>query len=195
MRKLIVNEQMSLDGVVQAPGDPEEDRRGDFSHGGWFLDYWNEELLAPAMEQMPHTEAYLFGRRTFEVFASYWPTAPDNIPFTRSLNETAKYVASSTLQEPLTWERSSVLRGDLVAEVTALKQAGEGNIAVLGSTEVVRTLVRHGLVDELTIMMAPVVLGGGRRLFEDDGVRTNMELVSISTSSTGVVQAVYRPTA
>ncbi|MDQ3964565.1 MAG: dihydrofolate reductase family protein [Actinomycetota bacterium] len=192
MRKLAVIDFLSLDGVMQAPGQPDEDIEGGFKHGGWAIPYHDETLAASVAENMAATDAYLFGRKTYENFAAYWPTAPRDIPFTDHLNNTAKYVVSTTLKDP-DWNNSTVIDGDVVEEVHKLKeQPGEG-IAVLGSGALVQTLIEHDLVDEYFLTIYPLVLGGGKRLFRDDEQLRRLELVNSKTTGTGGVVLTYRP--
>jgi dihydrofolate reductase len=192
MRKLAVIDFLSLDGVMQAPGQPEEDTEGGFMHGGWAVPYHDEGLAESVAEGMASTDAYLFGRKTYEIFAAYWPTAPREIPFTDHLNNTAKYVVSTTLKD-LAWHNSSVIDGDVVAEVRKLKNQSGKNIAVLGSGQLVQTLVENDLVDEFFLTVYPLVLGGGKRLFRDDQQLRRMELVDTNATSTGGVVLTYRP--
>lgn len=167
MRKLTVIDFLSLDGVMQAPGQPEEDTEGGFRHGGWAIPYHDESLVESIAETMAATDAYLFGRKTYENFAAYWPTAPRDIPFTDHLNNTAKYVVSKTLKNP-DWHNSTVIDSDGGEQVRKLKQQPGKNIAVLGSGELVQTLIENDLVDEYFLTVYPFVLGGGKRLFRDD---------------------------
>jgi dihydrofolate reductase len=192
MRKPAVIDFLSLDGVMQAPGQPEEDTEGGFKHGGWAIPYHNEELAESVADSMAATDAYLFGRKTYENFAAYWPTAPREIPFTDHLNNTAKYVVSTTLKNP-GWHNSTVIDGDVVEEVRKLKQQPGKTIAVLGSGELVQTLIENDLVDEYFLTVYPVVLGGGKRLFRDDKQLRRLELVDFKTTSTGGVALTYRP--
>ncbi len=192
MRKLGVIDFLSLDGVIQAPGQPEEDIEGGFQHGGWAIPYHNEEVAASLVDRMSATDAYLFGRKTFENFAAYWPTAPRDIPFTDHLNNTAKYVVSKTLKDPQ-WHNTTVIDGDVANQVIKLKQQPGKNIAVLGSGELVQTLIENDLVDEYFLTVYPVILGGGKRLFRDDGHLRELELVDSRTTSTGGVMVTYRP--
>src|SRR6202043_3806416 len=147
MRMLRVIEFLSLDGVMQAPGSPEEDTEGGFRHGGWQRPYFEDVLGASAAEGMAATDTYLFGRKTYEAMAAYWPTVSDDDPFARSLNSAPKYVASTTLQS-VEWQNSTLITGDVVEGVGKLKERPGRNIAVLGSGELVRTLIEHDLVDE-----------------------------------------------
>jgi dihydrofolate reductase len=188
MSKLIVINNLTLDGVMQGPGRPDEDRRGGFDHGGWAAPYWDEVMAEVMGERMARGGALLLGRRTYEDFAAYWPKQSDN-PFTPVLNERRKYVASRTLQEPLPWENSVLLRGDAVDAVAELDE----EIGLLGSGELVRALLRHGLVDELVLSIHPLVLGSGRRMFADDGTFADLRLVDATTTTTGVLIATYQP--
>ena len=193
MRKLVVNEFVSLDGVMQAPGSPDEDRSGGFEHGGWQMPYFDEVQMNVVSEGMAATGAYLFGRKTYDIFAAYWPHQPAGNPFADTLNGLPKYVVSTTLSEPLGWQNSTLIRGDVAAEVAKLKQQPGKDIAVLGSGELVQTLVRHDLVDEYWLMICPLVLGSGKRLFRDADARTRLRLVDSKTTTTGAVMLTYQP--
>ena len=193
MRKLVVVEMLSLDGVMQGPGGPDEDRSGGFEHGGWAMPYGDEVFLERAGKGMAETDAQLFGRKTYEIMASYWPNAPADDPFAKHLNAVRKYVASSTLSEPLSWENSTLLRGDVATAVAELKQQPGKNISVLGSGDLVQALIANDLVDEFSLMVAPIVLGSGTRLFRRaDDVR-RLELVDAVTTTTGAQLLTYRP--
>jgi|RhiMetdeSRZDD1v2_1073273.scaffolds.fasta_scaffold102399_1 dihydrofolate reductase len=192
MSKLVVAEFLSLDGVMQAPGDADEDREGGFEHGGWQRPYFDDvagERIGAAMAQ---TGSFLFGRKTYENMAAFWPTQPDDDPFAKILNGLPKYVASTTLTEPLAWERSTLLQGDVAKAVGELKQAEGGNVVVLGSGGLVQTLYENDLVDEYSLMINPIVLGGGKRLFRELPMKT-LKLADSVTTSTGVVMATYVP--
>jgi len=147
MGRIILNTNLTLDGVMQAPGRPDEDTRGGFEHGGWGQPYFDDVMEQKAAEGMAGTEAFLFGRRTYEDFASVWPSMPADNPFAVVLNDRPKYVASTTLREPLPWANSTLLEGDLGEAVVALKERQEKDIVVLGSGELARSLMEHGLVD------------------------------------------------
>ena len=162
MRNLIVNEFLSLDGVMQAPGDPDEDREGGFQHGGWQMRYFDDDFAKVAFEGMAETDAYLFGRKTYQIMAAYWPAQPDDAPFAASLNGLPKYVASTTLSEPLEWKNSNLLQGDVAKAVAELKEQPGKNIVVLGSGELVQTLMQNDLVDEYGLMINPILLGSGK---------------------------------
>ena len=192
MRKLSVAEFMSLDGVMQAPGGEDEDREGGFQHGGWQQPYFDDvggERIGASMAQ---TGAFLFGRKTYEIFAGYWPTQPDDDPFAKILNGLPKYVASTTLTEPLAWEHSTLLHGDVAKAVAELKEGEGGAIVVLGSGGLVQTLYENDLVDEYALMINPIVLGSGKRLFRDVPMKP-LKLAESLTTSTGVLMATYVP--
>ena len=193
MRKVIVNNSLTLDGVMQAPGRPDEDRRGGFEHGGWAQRYFDSVMADVAAESMAEGTALLFGRRTYEDFASFWPNQTDDNPFTPVLNESQKYVASTTLEEPLSWANSTLLRGDAAQAVATLKEEPGKDLVVLGSGELVQSLMRRNLVDQYVLLIHPLVLGSGRRLFPDDGAFAALRLVDSTTTTTGVVIATYQP--
>jgi dihydrofolate reductase len=191
--RLIVNEFLSLDGVMQAPGAPDEDRSGGFEHGGWQMRYFDDDFAKVAFEGMAETDGYLFGRRTYEIMAAYWPNQPDDAPFAASLNGLPKYVASTTLSEPLEWQNSSLLQGDVAKAVAELKAQTGKNLVVLGSGELVQTLMENDLVDEYGLMFNPILLGSGKRLFREGSSRRPLRLVRSITTSTGVIVATYEP--
>jgi dihydrofolate reductase len=191
--KLIVNEFLSLDGVMQAPGAPDEDRTGGFAHGGWQRPYFDDVFAEIAFEGMKETGGYLFGRRTYEIMAAHWPNQPDGEPFAASLNGLPKYVASTTLTEPLEWRNSTLLQGDVAKAVAEIKEQPGGNLVVLGSGELVQTLMENDLVDRYGIMINPIVLGSGKRLFHEGSAKRPLRLVDSKTSSTGVLIATYEP--
>ena len=194
--RIVISEFMSLDGVVQAPGGPQEDTDGGFAHGGWSMRYFDEEAMGPAIDDvMQKTEALLFGRRTWQTMAAAWPGRAGD-PFADRMNEIPKYVASRTLgQDDLDWNNSTLLPADdVLGAVERLRAEDGGDIQVMGSANLAGALISGGLVDEYRLMIEPVVLGGGKRLFPDDGQSRPLELVSTSTSSTGVHICTYRPT-
>ena len=193
MAKLVVVEQLSLDGVMQGPGGPDEDRSGGFEHGGWAMSYFDEVARDEAGKSMAETAAFLFGRKTYEILAAYWPNHPDNDIFSNVLNSLPKYVASTTLDEPLAWSGSSLLKGDVAEAVAALKEDLDGNIVVLGSGQLARTLMEHDLVDEYGLTIHPLTLGSGKRLFDEKGAMRPLSLVDSRISTTGVILATYRP--
>jgi dihydrofolate reductase len=194
MTRIVLFESLTLDGVMQAPGRPDEDPRGGFEYGGWAAPYADPEMGKLAQENAATTAGLLLGRRTYEDFYSVWPKQKDN-PFTDVLNRSQKYVASKTLEEPLPWENSTLLEGDATDAVARLKERPGGDLVVLGSGELAQGLMRSWLVDEYTLLVHPLVLGSGRRLFRDDGVMTRLRLVDSRTTSKGVVIGTYRPEA
>lgn len=191
MSRVVVVSSLTLDGVMQAPGRPDEDRRGGFSRGGWALPY-NDEIMGQAMGQgMARTRALLLGRRTYQDFASFWPKQQDN-PFTEVLSNTPKYVASRTLAEPLPWRNSTLLSGDAAEAVAKLKAAPGGDIVILGSGELIQSLMRHGLVDQYSLLIHPLVLGSGRRLFTGTVATGALRRTDSVTTTTGVLIATYQ---
>lgn len=192
MNKVVVNLNLTLDGVTQAPGRPDEDRRRGFEHGGWATPYFDPVMSSAAAEGMAQMPAMLFGRRTYEDFYAVWPNRTDN-QFTGFLNNVEKYVASRTLTEPLTWQNSTLLKGDAATTVAALKEQAGRDLCVIGSVELVQSLMRSNLVDEYVLSIHPLVLGSGRRLFPEGGPYAALQLVSAKTTTTGVVIATYRP--
>ena len=192
MRKLTVSEFVSLDGVMQAPGGADEDTEGGFRQGGWQMAYFDDVAGERIGASMAQTGAFLFGRKTYEIFASYWPTQPDDNPFAKILNGLPKYVASTTLGEPLAWQNSTLLQGDVAKAVAELKEGEGGNIVVLGSGGLVQTLYENDLVDEYALMIHPIVLGSGKKLFREVP-RKPLKLADSVTTSTGVVMATYVP--
>lgn len=192
MRKVVVVNHLTLDGVMQAPGRPDEDRRGGFAHGGWSVPYGDAVMGAVLGEGLGREGALLLGRRTYEDFAAVWPDRHDN-PFTEVLNKQQKYVASRTLAEPLPWRNSTLLRGDAADAVAGLKEQPGPDITVLGSGELIRSLMPRQLIDEYLLMIHPLVLGSGRRLFTDGGELAALRLVGAKPTTTGVIMATYQP--
>ena len=192
--RIVLSDFISLDGVIQAPGGKEEDTDGGFAHGGWSMRYFDAETMGPVFgESMKSTEALLYGRRTWQVMASAWPERAGD-PFADHMNATKKYVASRTLSDDdLTWNNSHLLPADdAIGAIRELKEQDGGDIQVLGSSSLAQQLISEGLVDEYTLMIEPVILGGGKRLFPDDGTMRGLELVSTKTSGTGVQVCTYR---
>jgi dihydrofolate reductase len=194
--KLTINTNVSVDGVMQGLGGPEEDRRSGFERGGWAMPYFDEETAALVGQVYQHADAFLFGRWTYEVFAGSWGTGSwgadqgDN-PISVALNTKPKYVASNTLTDPQ-WAETTVLCGDVAAAVGELKAKPGGELQVVGSLSVVRLLLDNDLVDELILLTAPVVVGQGRRLFPDSGPDLALELVESRATTNGVTMQVYR---
>jgi dihydrofolate reductase len=192
MRKLTVFNSLTLDGVMQGPGRPDEDTRGGFAHGGWAVPYMDEVMGRVAAEGMANAGPLLFGRRTYQDFHSFWPHQTDN-PFTEVLDNTRKYVASTTLREPLGWRNSTLLKGDAAEAVARLKEEPGEDLTVLGSGELVQSLRRRDLVDRYVLLIHPLVLGSGRRMFPDGGPAATLRLVDSVPTTTGVIIATYRP--
>jgi dihydrofolate reductase len=192
MRKIVATVSLTLDGVMQAPGRPDEDRRGGFEHGGWAGPYKDPVMMKAMGEGMSQGADLLFGRRTYEDFFAVWPGRTDN-PFTAVLDNSHKYVASKTLQEPLPWQNSTLLQGDAAGTVARLKEQPGKDLVVLGSGDLMQTLMRHGLVDEYVLLVHPLVLGPGLRLFNNDAHRSALRLVKSVPTTTGVLIATYRP--
>ena len=191
---MIVNEFMTLDGVVQAPGGDEEDTSGGFEHGGWHMPFMDEVAQKDVLEGINDAGGFLLGRRTYEIFAAYWPNAPEEEQvIAEPLNSKPKYVASTTLTEPLEWQNSTLLEGDLPEAVAALKQEAGGDLHVIGSSDLVQTLIENDLVDELRVMIDPLIVGGGKRIFRDDGALKPMRLLDSQVTSTGAFLARYAP--
>jgi dihydrofolate reductase len=194
MRKVIVNEFISLDGVVQAPGAADEDTTGGFKHGGWHLRYLEDLSQQRILEGIVGAGGFLLGRRTYEIFAGYWPKAPEEEQvIAEPLNTKPKYVASTTLHDPLEWQNSTVLHGDVAEAVAALKQEDGGDLHMIGSTQLVQTLIQRDLVDQFWLMIDPLIIGGGKRVFREDGALRPLRLVQSEVTSTGAILATYVP--
>jgi len=192
MRKVIVSEWMSLDGVVQAPAYTDEDTSGGFKHGGWHLRYFEARSMKWVVETVSGAGGFLLGRRTYNVFAAHWPKASqEEQALAQPLNTLPKYVASRTLKEPLAWQNSMLLGDDITESVAKLRREDGKDLLVIGSTEVAAALLAHDLVDELRLMIDPVILGGGKRFFRDDGVFRRLTLVASETMPTGAILATY----
>ena len=190
MRKLVVIEFVTLDGVMQGLGSPDEDREGGFEHGGWAAPFFDEVQAAAAVEGMKSTTAYLFGRKTYEKMVAFWPTQPDENPMAAHLNATPKYVATRTLSS-LEWSNSRVLDAELVSAVRDLKSQGDGNIAVLGSGVLVQELIANDLVDGYRLFLHPLLLGAGKRLFREMERPRRLRLVDCTPTTTGVLMLSY----
>jgi dihydrofolate reductase len=194
MRKLIVTEWMTLDGVVQAPGSADEDTSGGFAHGGWHLPYFDEMARGWVLQNLTDAGGFLLGRRTYESFAGHWPNASaEEQPMAGPLNRKPKYVASRTLLGPLAWEHATLLEGDVAEAVAAIKQDTGGDLLVIGSSGLVQTLIAHGLVDEFRLMIDPLVLGAGKRIFTDGTACRPLRLVDSRATTTGAILATYAP--
>jgi dihydrofolate reductase len=192
MRKVVVVEWMTLDGVVQAPGHPDEDRDGGFEHGGWHLPYFDDTSREWVVQGYAEAGGFLFGRRTYQNLAAYWPNASEEEQvIAEPLNTKPKYVASRTLAEPLEWKNAMLLRGDLAPAVRTLKQEEGRDLHVIGSSEFAQTLIEHDLVDQYRLMIDPLVAGGGKRLFRNGGALKRLRLVESQATSTGAILATY----
>jgi dihydrofolate reductase len=190
MRKLIVSTFLTLDGVMQAPGGPEEDASSGFTQGGWSVNYWDERMGQVMGEAMGTGFDLLLGRKTYDIFAAYWPHTDE--PGARPLNDATKYVASRS-RPTLEWSNSVLLEGDAADAVAALKQEDGPELQVHGSGDLIQTLLRNRLVDEFRLWVFPVVIGSGKRLFADGAIPAGLKLVDSTVSTTGVVIGTYEP--
>ena len=191
MRKLIVSTFLTLDGVMQAPGGPEEDDSGDFAHGGWSVSYWDERMGEVMTAAMSTPFDLLLGRKIYDIFAAYWPHATED-PGAKPLNEATKYVASRS-RPTLGWSNSVLIEGDAAEGIAALKNEDGPELQVHGSGNLIQTLLRHGLVDQFRLWVFPLVLGSGKRLFAEGTVPAGLKLVDSTVSTTGVVIGTYEP--
>ena len=190
MRKIIVSEFVSLDGVMQAPGGAEEDTEGGFAHGGWTMPYWHDEIGAIFAQAMSESDAMLLGRKTWQIHGGAWEPLGDDDPFARALNATAKYVVSTTLTDASAWRNSTLIKDNVAEQVRALKAQPGQNIVIDGSSVLVHYLAQHDLVDEYHLLVYPLVLGGGKRVFAD-GTRLNLRLIEARPIPSGVVYTRY----
>ncbi|HZE31528.1 MAG TPA: dihydrofolate reductase family protein [Actinoallomurus sp.] len=194
--RIVISEFISLDGVVQAPGGPEEDTDGGFAHGGWTHPFFDPEVVGAAFtDAMANAEALLYGRRTWQGMAAAWPERAGD-PFADRMNALPKYVVSQKLgEDDLTWNTTRIPGDEAVARIRKLHETGDGDLVVMGSPTLVRTLLHEGLVDELRLVTMPVIVGGGKTIFPGDGALRTLELVSAVTGGTGAQVCVYRPVA
>ncbi|MFC8228339.1 dihydrofolate reductase family protein [Streptomyces sp. NPDC057287] len=194
MAKLTLTTFVSLDGVMQAPGDPDEDTAGGFRHGGWLAPFADEGMAAFMNEVFDRSGAYLLGRRTYDIFSAYWPRVTDPLdPIASRLNTLPKHVVSTTLTDPA-WENTTVVSGDLTSGIARLKEeTAEGELQIHGSGVLARSLMPHGLIDEVNLLVHPVYLGSGKRLFPDGGQPTAYELTDARTTGSGISIHTYRP--
>lgn len=190
MRKLVVGTFVTVDGVMQGPGGPDEDRDGGFEHGGWLVPYFDEGLGQLMDELTNRADGLLLGRKTYEIFAAHWPHMPDEDPIAAKLNSVPKYVASRTL-DTVEWNNSTLLGADVAEEVAKLKAGPGGEIQVTGSGDLIQTLMKHDLVDEYRLLVFPVLLGSGKRLFAEGTIPNGLRLVDTTTSTTGVAIQTY----
>jgi dihydrofolate reductase len=193
MRRLVVSEFLTLDGVMQAPGDPNEDRSGGFEHGGWQLPFFDDAFGEFVMDGFADAGGFLLGRLTYDNFAAFWPNQPADDPVAGPMNATPKYVVSTTLTEPLSWQNSTLIRDNVGSTIRRLKQEEGGDIQVMGSGELVQTLIGENLVDEYRLMIHPIVLGKGKRLFRSDLDLSQLELIDSQTTAKGVLLLRYKP--
>jgi dihydrofolate reductase len=193
MRRIVVSEFLTLDGVMQAPGDPNEDRSGGFDKGGWQLAYFDDIFGSVMMDAFAATGGMLLGRLTYENFAAHWPKQPADDPLAATMNGLEKYVVSTTLTEPLAWQNSTLIKDDVAGEVAKLKTGTGKEIQVIGSGQLVQDLIRHHLVDAYRLMIHPLVLGSGKRLFRDGTAPTSLRLVDSIPTTTGVLILTYEP--
>jgi dihydrofolate reductase len=194
MAKVILQDWMTLDAVVQAPGDPDEDTSGGFRHGGWSLPYFEETAMNWVVETLNGAAGFLLGRWTYELFAAHWPNASEEErPLSEPLGSKPKHVASRTLTEPLGWQNSTLLKGDASEAVRELKNEADGYLLVIGSVQLAQTLILHDLVDEFRFMIDPIAVGGGKRLFPEDGEMRRFELVDGQVTGPGAILATYVP--
>jgi dihydrofolate reductase len=189
MRKLIVSTFLTLDGVMQAPGGPGEDDSGGFAHGGWSVNYWDEQMGQVMGEAMSAPFDLVLGRKTYDIFAAYWPHAPEEAG-AKPLNEATKYVASRG-QPALGWSRSVLIEGDAAEGIAALKKSDGPELQVHGSENLIQTLLRHSLIDQYRLWVFPLVIGSGKRLFADGTIPSGLKLVDSKVSTTGVVIGTY----
>ncbi|TLY17180.1 MAG: dihydrofolate reductase [Thaumarchaeota archaeon] len=190
MRKLVALTFVTLDGVMQAPGGPDEDPTGGFKHGGWVAGYWDDSVGNVMAEQMKGPYDLVLGRKTYELFAAYWPHAGAEVQGAKELNSARKYVVSTTLAK-LEWSNSVLLTGDVVQEIRKLKQQQGPELQVHGSSNLMQTLLRSDLVDELRLKIFPITLGMGKRLFAEGTIPVGFKLLDCKTLSTGVIVATY----
>jgi dihydrofolate reductase len=192
MGKLVINVQISLDGVMQGPGGPDEDTSGGFKQGGWAMPYFDESMAEASSLGMASTGGLVLGRRTYDIFAGYWPHQGDDAPFASFLNKVPKHVASRTLKEPLVWANSRLIQGDVAEGIRKLKEGSAEDLVVLGSGDLAQTLMEHDLIDRYDLWIVPIVLGGGKRLFRE-GSSLRLKLVDEKRGGTGVLVTTYTP--
>jgi dihydrofolate reductase len=192
MREISVVNFVTLDGVIQSPADPNEDREGGFDHGGWVHPYLGEEWGDMAAEGMAGTDAFLWGRKTYEKMEAHWPNQPEDDPVASLMNRSTKYVVSTTLKN-LKWENSELIKDDVVGTIKKIKEGPGKNLTVLGSGELLQTLIEHDLVDSYRLLLCPVVLGSGKRLFKDGAAKTPLRLIDSTTTKTGAIILSYEP--
>jgi dihydrofolate reductase len=191
MARIVVSEFLTLDGVMQAPGGKDEDPSGGFEHGGWQGPFFDDAGGRAVEQTMSTADALLLGRRTYDIFAAYWPTTTHEPA--EQLNSMPKYVVSTTLEEPLAWNNSTLIKGDVPSELAKLKELPGRDVLVFGSGDLAQTLMEHDLIDEYRLMVHPIVLGSGKRLFREGNPRTTLQLVDAETTGTGTQILTFRP--
>ncbi len=193
MRKLTVQTFLTLDGVMQAPGDPQEDTEGGFTHGGWQMPYFDEDAGKIINEYFDATQALLLGRKTYQIFAAYWPGAPADDPFAQKLNGMPKYVVSTTLTKA-DWNNSTLIKKNVAAEIAKIKQQpGPGILSVSGSGKLAQSLMKDNLIDEYDLWIHPLILGSGKRLFDGGAIPSNLKLVDTRKTDSGILILKYQP--
>ncbi len=191
MARIVLSEFLTLDGVMQAPGGEDEDRSGGFEHGGWQGPFFDDAGGRAVEQTMSTADALLLGRRTYDIFAAYWPNTTHEP--SEQLNSMPKYVVSTTLEEPLAWNNSTLIKGDVPSELAKLKELPGRDVLVFGSGDLAQTLMEHDLIDEYRLMVHPIVLGSGKRLFREGNPRTPLQLVDAETTGTGTQILTFRP--
>ena len=192
MARIVVSEFLTLDGVYQGPGGPEEDTSGGFDKGGWQMSFADEGDGSEVLESFEHTGGLLLGRRTYDIFAGFWPTVPADDPYGKFMNPWPKYIVSTTLTEPLSWQNSTLISGNVAEAVNKLRAAPGKDIQVIGSGQLVQTLMASDLVDTYRLMVYPIVLGTGKKLFRD-GVEAHLKLTDSHSTKGGVLILTYEP--
>ena len=195
MRKIVVSEFLTLDGVYQGPGGPEEDPSGNFDKGGWAteLDEGEDNDSNVVLDSFEHTDGLLLGRRTYDIFANFWPNVPADEPYGKFMNRFRKYIVSTTLTEPLSWENSTLISGDVPKAVNELRAAPGKDIQVIGSGQLVKTLIANDLVDRYRLMVYPVILGVGKKLFPEGLPDARLKLTDSFATKGGVLILTYEP--
>lgn len=191
MRKIVTNSFVTLDGIMQAPGGPQEDMSGDFKYGGWSVNYWDDVMMKTMEEASQTPYDLLLGRKTYEIFAAHWPFL-ENDPMADKFNKATKYVATKTLRAP-TWKNTTILNGDFVQQIKKIKSQDGIEIQVHGSANLLQTLFRHQLADEMRVWIFPAVVGKGKRLFEEETLSSNLKMIDSKVSGSGVIIATYVP--
>ena len=193
MARIVLSSFLSLDGVMQAPGGEDEDRSGGFPYGGWQMPYFDEAGGKAVGDAMSRADGFLLGRKTYDIFAAYWPNATEDLEIADQLNSSPKYVVSTTLEEPLAWNNSTLIKDDVPSRLAKLKDLPGGDLLIFGSGDLAQTLMAHDLIDEYRLMFHPLVLGTGKRLFREGNPRTDLRLVESTISPKGTLIVTYAP--